>query len=153
MSIRPIGILALALGAALMSEASSPLAEIRFVTLDPGHFHASLVQKEMYPDVSPVVHVYAPLGSDLTDHLNRIARFNLRPDRPTAWRLEVHTGPDPLERMVRDRAGNAVVISGRNRGKVERIVVDMEKIAVNFADSLGAGPQAGEGDGDIARTA
>jgi biopolymer transport protein ExbB len=39
------------------------------------------------------------------------------------------------------------------RGKVERIVVEMEKIAVDFADSLGAIPQGGEGDGDIARTA
>ncbi len=39
------------------------------------------------------------------------------------------------------------------RGKVERIVVDMEKIAVTFADSLGAEPQSGEGDGDIARIA
>jgi biopolymer transport protein ExbB len=38
------------------------------------------------------------------------------------------------------------------RGKVERIVVDMEKIAVKFADSLGAPPQ-GESDGEIARTA
>jgi biopolymer transport protein ExbB len=28
------------------------------------------------------------------------------------------------------------------RGKVERIVIDMEKIAVSFADSLGARPQA-----------
>jgi biopolymer transport protein ExbB len=39
------------------------------------------------------------------------------------------------------------------RGKVERIVVEMEKVAVNFADSLGAVPQGGEADGDIARTA
>jgi biopolymer transport protein ExbB len=39
------------------------------------------------------------------------------------------------------------------RGKVERIVVDMEKIAVNFADSLGVEPQSGESDGGIARTA
>jgi biopolymer transport protein ExbB len=39
------------------------------------------------------------------------------------------------------------------RGKVERIVVDMEKVAVNFADSLGAREQGGEGDGGIARTA
>ena len=38
------------------------------------------------------------------------------------------------------------------RGKVERIVVDMEKIAVKFADSLGASPQ-GESGGEIARTA
>jgi hypothetical protein len=39
------------------------------------------------------------------------------------------------------------------RGKVERIVVDMEKVAVNFADSLGAAEQSGENDGGIARTA
>lgn len=39
------------------------------------------------------------------------------------------------------------------RGKVERIVIDMEKIAVKFADSLGAAPQAGESDGGIARSA
>ena len=34
----------------------------RFMTLDPGHFHAGLVQKEMYPDVSATVDVYAPEG-------------------------------------------------------------------------------------------
>jgi biopolymer transport protein ExbB len=39
------------------------------------------------------------------------------------------------------------------RGKVEGIVVDMEKIAVKFADSLGASTQAGESDPGIARTA
>ena len=39
------------------------------------------------------------------------------------------------------------------RGKVERIVVEMEKIAVNFADSLGADEQAGDSDGGVARTA
>ena len=39
------------------------------------------------------------------------------------------------------------------RGKVERIVVDMEKIAVKFADSLGAAPQSGESDGGLVRSA
>jgi biopolymer transport protein ExbB len=39
------------------------------------------------------------------------------------------------------------------RGKIERIVIDMEKIAVKFADSLGASPQAGEDDGGVARGA
>ena len=81
------------------------MPDIRFITLDPGHFHASLVQKEMYPGVSPTVHVFAPLGPDLMDHLGRIARFNLRQDAPTRWELEVHTGADFLERMLRDRPG------------------------------------------------
>ena len=38
------------------------MAEVRLITLDPGHFHAALVQKEMYPGVAKQVHVYAPLG-------------------------------------------------------------------------------------------
>ena len=37
------------------------------MTLDPGHFHAALIQKEMYPGVAPRVDVYAPLGWDLVD--------------------------------------------------------------------------------------
>jgi predicted dehydrogenase len=102
-------------------QGSSPMTEIRFMTLDPGHFHAALVLKEMYPGVSRKVDVYAPLGPDLVDHLARVARFNLRKDNPTAWDLEVHTGPDFFERMRSERPGNVVVISGRNRGKIERI--------------------------------
>jgi len=39
------------------------------------------------------------------------------------------------------------------RGKVERIVVEMEKIAVDFADSLGASEQTGVSDDGVARTA
>jgi predicted dehydrogenase len=101
--------------------AADTAPEIRFITLDPGHFHAALVQKEMYPGVSRKVHVYAPLGQDLLDHLERVARFNQRKDKPTAWELEVHAGPEFLKQMLADRPGNAVVISGRNRGKIDKI--------------------------------
>lgn len=102
------------------------MSDVRIMTLDPGHFHAGLVQKEMYPGVSPKVHVYAPLGFDLTEHLNRIARFNLRPANPTKWELEIHTGEDFLERMLKEKPGNVVVISGRNRGKIDRIKASVE---------------------------
>jgi predicted dehydrogenase len=103
------------------SQEARPMPEVRFMTLDPGHFHASLVQKEMYPGVAPLVHVYAPLGSDLTEHLGRIVAFNTRAQNPTAWQLEVHAGPDFFERMLREKPGNVVVISGRNNGKIDRI--------------------------------
>ena len=96
-------------------------ADVRFMTLDPGHFHAALVQKEMYPGVSPQVDVYAPLGPDLLGHLARVSAYNLRPASPTAWRLDVHTGPDYLARMLREKPGNVVVLSGRNAGKIERV--------------------------------
>ena len=96
-------------------------SEVRLITLDPGHFHAALVQKFMYPQVSPIVHVYAPAGDDLTAHLVRIDDFNHRADNPTHWEEQVYRGPDFLERMVKERAGNVVVISGNNSRKTEYI--------------------------------
>lgn len=102
------------------------MTEARLMTLDPGHFHAALVQKEMYPGVSRLAHVYAPLGPDLLAHLGRIAGFNARRDNPTSWQLEIHAGPDPLEQMLSERPGNVVILSGRNRGKIDRIVAALE---------------------------
>ncbi len=103
-----------------------PRASLRLVTLDPGHFHAALVQKEMYPGVARRAFVYAPLGPDLLAHLNRIAQFNARKENPTNWELEIYVGPDFLERMVKDRRGNVVVLSGRNRGKIDRILASID---------------------------
>ena len=97
-------------------------ARFRLLTLDPGHFHASLVQKFMYPDVDSVVHVYSAGGDDLAQHLARIKTFNTRSDQPTRWVERVHTSPDFLERMLADRAGNVVVIAGNNARKTEYIV-------------------------------
>jgi len=95
--------------------------EIKLITLDPGHFHAALIQKEMYPEVSKRSTVYAPLGPDVIDHLQRVARFNLRPENPTAWQIDMRTGPDFLDRMIAERPGNVVVLSGRNRRKIDLI--------------------------------
>lgn len=100
-------------------DAASP--SVRLMTLDPGHFHAALLQKEMYPQVSQTVNIYAPLGFDLIEHLGRIAAFNQRAENPTEWRTEVHTGPDFFQRMVAEHPGNAVVIAGRNGKKIDYI--------------------------------
>jgi len=94
---------------------------VRLITLDPGHFHAGLVQKFMYPEVSPIVHVYAPAGPDLDQHLKRIESFNTRADQPTHWEEKVYTGSDYLKRMLKDRAGNVVVLAGNNARKTEYI--------------------------------
>jgi predicted dehydrogenase len=91
------------------------------ITLDPGHFHAGLVQKEMLPGISPTAYVYAPLGPDVTAHLNRIAGFNARKDNPTRWAVVTYAGSDYFERMLAERKGNIVVLSGRNMGKIDRI--------------------------------
>ncbi len=100
----------------------------RLIVLDPGHFHATLLQKEMYPELDRRVSVYAPLGPELLDYLNRISLFNTRANDPTRWDLDVHTSDHPLEEMLssaKDRPGNIVVFSGRNRGKIDRMLASI----------------------------
>src|SRR5258707_14307102 len=105
---------------------SSVMRETSLVIVDPGHFHATLVQAEMYPGLSPRVLVHAPLGPDLIDYLSRIARYNRQPEAPTDWRLDVHAGPDFLARMRDEPPGGVAFFSGRNRGKIEGIIPALE---------------------------
>jgi len=95
--------------------------EVKIMTLDPGHFHAALVQKNMYDQVSPEVFVYAPKGNDLNEHISRIDSYNSRTEAPTAWVEKVYTGSDYLEKMLSEKSGNVVVISGNNRIKTDYI--------------------------------
>ncbi|AHG89764.1 hypothetical protein J421_2227 [Gemmatirosa kalamazoonensis] len=99
-------------------------ARFHLITLDPGHFHASLVQKYMYPDVDSTVRVYAPAGDDLQQHLARIDAFNTRAESPTKWKETVYTGADYFERMLADKppVGSVVVIAGNNARKTEYIL-------------------------------
>ena len=96
---------------------------MKLTILDPGHFHAALVQKKMYPDIDAVVHVYAPDGPELRDYLQRVKGYNRRADNPTAWRMQVVSGPDFMERFIAEMsgAGDVVVISGNNLRKAEYI--------------------------------
>lgn len=102
--------------------AAEEAARFRLITLDPGHFHAALVQKFMYADVDPLVHVYAPAGDDLQEHLKRIESFNTRATDPTHWRQKVRTGPDFLEQMLAEKPGNVVVLAGNNARKTDYIL-------------------------------
>lgn len=95
---------------------------VQLMTLDPGHFHAALVQKSMYPDVSPEVHVFAPASPDLDLHLNRINGFNTRVENPTTWKTEVHRTDNSLEAMLKQRPGNVVVLAGDNSRKTDNIL-------------------------------
>ena len=45
---------------------------VNLITVDPGHFHAALVQKKMYDQVSPLMFMlYAPEGPDYQQHLDK----------------------------------------------------------------------------------
>jgi predicted dehydrogenase len=95
---------------------------VKIVTVDPGHFHAALVQKKMYDGVSPEVYVYAPAGPDLDQHLSWIKSYNERTADPTSWTEIAYTGDDFFETMLNDRKGNVVVLAGNNAKKTDYIL-------------------------------
>lgn len=99
---------------------------VTLITLDPGHFHAALVQKTQYSQVSPDVYVYAPEGEDLQSHLSKVDAYNNRADAPTAWNEIVYTGDDFLEKMIAEKKGNVMVTAGNNRKKTEYILKTLQ---------------------------
>ena len=108
--------------------------KIQLVTLDPGHFHAALVQKTMYDDVDSVVYVYAPGGNDLQLHTEKIDAYNNRKENPTRWKEEIYTGPDFFEKMIAEKKGNVVVLSGNNQKKSDYILTSLQNGFHVYAD-------------------
>ncbi|MBD3384632.1 oxidoreductase [candidate division KSB1 bacterium] len=95
--------------------------KVELMVVNPGHFHAGLVQKKMYKQVSPVVHVYAPEGPDVENYLNQIKIYNQREQNPTTWETVTYRGTDYLEQMLAEKPGNVMVTSGKNRNKTRYI--------------------------------
>jgi len=94
---------------------------VHLITVDPGHFHAALVQKTMYPEVDSVVRIYAPEGDDLQQHMDRISAYNKRPDNPTDWKEKIFIGSSFFEEMISQKKGNVVVLAGNNEKKTNYI--------------------------------
>lgn len=95
--------------------------EVKLITLDPGHFHAALVQKNSYGQVADDVYVYAPTGADVEEHLKKVDAYNKRQESPTRWNEIVYTGPDFLEKMIAEKKGNVMVTAGNNGKKTDYI--------------------------------
>jgi predicted dehydrogenase len=91
--------------------------KVKLMVLNPGHYHAALVQKSMYDQVAPAAYVYAPVGAEVQEYLKRIENFNDRSEEPTSWQEKVYAGDDYLEKMLTDKPGNVVVMSGNNQKK------------------------------------
>lgn len=91
------------------------------MVLDPGHFHAALIQKGMYEQIDSTVQVYAPKGKDVDQYLQMIGQFNTRADAPTDWVSRVYTGKDYLKKMSGEKAGNVVILAGNNAKKIQYI--------------------------------
>jgi len=107
---------------------------VRLITLDPGHFHAALVQKSMYPGVDATVQVYAPGGPDLQMHLNKINGYNAAKTAPTNWNEQVYTGKDFFSKMISERKGNVVVLAGNNQLKTDYILQSVQAGFHVFSD-------------------
>lgn len=95
--------------------------EVVLMTLDPGHFHAALIQKNMYDAISPKAYVFAPESEDVQLHLDKIEQYNTRAENPTDWEEIVYTGPDYLEKMLQEKPGNVMMVAGNNSNKTEYI--------------------------------
>ncbi len=94
---------------------------VTLMTIAPGHFHAALIQKNMYPQLNPTVYVYAPEGPEVKNHLELINRYNTRDDDPTHWHTVKYIGDDYLTRALEEKKGNVVMLAGNNRNKTQYI--------------------------------
>ncbi len=108
------------------SNSSTNKKPVQLITLDPGHFHAALIQKSMYADVDSTVQVYAPAGNDLQWHRDRINGYNTRKENPTNWNQQIYEGNDFFERMIAEKKGNVVVLAGNNQKKTEYILESLQ---------------------------
>jgi predicted dehydrogenase len=107
---------------------------VKLITLDPGHFHAALVQKSMYPQVDATVHVYAKKGNDLDQHLAKIKQYNSDAKNPTNWQEVVYEGDDYLSKMLKERKGNVVMLAGNNQLKTDYILQSVQSGFNVFSD-------------------
>lgn len=118
----------------LIAEMAMAQQPVKLITLDPGHFHAALVQKSMYPQVDPTVYVYARKGIDLQLHLDKIRGYNNSAVSPTHWNEKVYEGEDFFNRMLQEKAGNVVVLAGNNRLKTDYILTSVQAGFHVFSD-------------------
>jgi hypothetical protein len=107
---------------------------VKLITLDPGHFHAALVQKSMYPQVDATVHVYAKKSVDLQSHLDKINAYNGAATAPTHWKEVVYEGDDFFARMLKEKKGNVVVLAGNNQLKTDYILRSVQAGFNVFSD-------------------
>ena len=96
--------------------------KIELIVLDPGHFHASLLQKDTLTDVNDTIHIYAPEGTGLNQYMESINSYNQRAEAPTSWVGQVYTGDDYLSRMLTEQRGDVVVLAGNNQKKTQYII-------------------------------
>ena len=108
--------------------------KVKLMTLDPGHFHAALIQKTSYQDIDSTVDVYAPDGPEVRDFLSKIQGYNNRAENPTNWMVNTHLSEDYLEKMITEKPGNVMVVSGKNSKKIDYLLAAVNAGLNVYAD-------------------
>lgn len=101
--------------------------QISMIVVAPGHFHASLLQKNSLEGVSQTVKVYAQSGSELEAYKSTIESYNTREENPTSWVLDIYEGDDFLEHIPESDGSSFAVFAGNNRLKSDYILHCVEK--------------------------
>lgn len=96
--------------------------QLSMIVVAPGHFHASLLQKNGMENVSDTVRVYAQSGSELEAYKSTIEAYNTRAENPTSWVLDIYEGDDFLEHIPESDGSSFAVFAGNNRLKSDYIL-------------------------------
>ena len=107
---------------------------VKFMALDPGHFHAALTLKTMYKDVDPSINVYAPEGPEVKDFLSKISTYNSRDKNPTDWEVNVSLSDNFLQDMVSKKLGNVMIVAGKNSKKIDYVLAAVKAGFNVYAD-------------------
>ncbi|MBP3202589.1 MAG: oxidoreductase [Bacteroidales bacterium] len=101
---------------------SAPSPKVQLSVVDPGHFHAALVQKNPLEGVCDTVKVYAPEGPEVRQYLATVASYGL------PWVEETHLSEDFLEQLPPvSGPTEAVVLAGNNARKSRYILEAVKK--------------------------
>lgn len=112
---------------ALAAASCAQPQELEMIVVAPGHFHASLLEKNPLENVSDTIRVYAEPGSELEAYKSTIESFNTREENPTRWVLDIYEGEDFLDRIPVSDGNDFAVFAGNNRLKSDYILHCVEK--------------------------
>lgn len=116
------------------TEQTTSSSKVKLMSLDPGHFHSALIQKSMYDDVDSTVFLFAPEGEEVQDYLSKIESYNTRADNPTHWNIVPYLGNGFFEKMINEKPGNVMNVSGKNSKKIEYILGSVKAGIHVYAD-------------------
>lgn len=94
--------------------------KVQFMVRNPGHFHAGLVFKDDYDDVSRDVAVYAPDGKELDAYMALVDQYNTRAKAPTAWQIEQYA-EDAFAEVTASGSKDVLVLAGNNAKKIDYV--------------------------------